>query len=102
MTQGKRDAWDSLGLGSGGVRLSGTRPGLSGEIRGEEAVLVALAALVSPADPPEGLFRAIETAIDAIPSRRVAAQRADEGEWIRQADKVWAKILAADPASERG
>src|SRR5215475_6414271 len=101
MTHRRHDALDSLGLGSGGVGLSGARPDLSDAIHGEKAVLAALAALVPPADPPVGLFRAIETVIDVLPSRRVATQRANEGEWIRQADKVWTKILAEDPASGR-
>ena len=92
---------DSLGLGSEGVGLPGTRPDFADAIHGEEAMLAALAALVPPADPPEGLLGAIETEIAALPSRRVATQRADEGEWIRQADKVWTKILAEDPASGR-
>jgi len=101
MTHDKHDASDSLELGSSGVGLSGARPDLSDAIRREEAVLAALAALVPPADPPDGLFRAIETEIDALPSHQVRTQRADEGEWIRQADKVWTKILAEDPASGR-
>jgi len=45
--------------------------------------------------------RSIETEIGALPSHQVRTQRADEGEWIRQADKVWTKILAEDPASGR-
>jgi quercetin dioxygenase-like cupin family protein len=101
MTHRKHDAMDSLGLGGEGVGLPGTRPDLADAIHGEEAVLAALAALVPPADPPEGLLGAIETEIDALPSRWVTTQRADEREWIRQSDKVWTKILAEDPVSGR-
>jgi quercetin dioxygenase-like cupin family protein len=92
---------DSLGVGGHGAGLPGTRPDLADAIHGEEAVLAALAALAPAADPPEGLFGAIEAEIDALPSRQVTTQRADEGEWIREADKVWTKILAEDPASGR-
>ena len=86
-------------LGGDGAGLPGTRPDLADAIHGEEAVFAALAALAPPADPPEELLGAIEAHIDALPSRQVTTQRADEGEWIRQADKVWKKVLVEDSAS---
>jgi hypothetical protein len=97
MSRRKHGALDWLSGDSAG--LPGTRPDIADAIDGDEVVLAALAALAPPADPPEALLGAIEADIDALPSRQVTTQRADEGEWIRQADKVWKKVLAVDPAS---
>lgn len=91
---GGRDALDWLGLRDGGT-LPGTRPerGTAPEV---EAMAMALFRLASPADPPAGLFAAIEAEIDA-PAAGHRIIRADEGGWRLWLDRIWRKDL-----SERG
>lgn len=94
------DALDWLGLGED-RGLPGARPDLAEDFRGEAAALAALAALAPPADPPGDLLAKIEAGIDGLPGRDTTTQRADEGEWVKRADKVWRKFLNRDKATGR-
>ena len=86
-------------LGGTAEALPGTRPDLADLAADDAAVLASLAALASPADPPAGLFDAIEAEIDRAPP--ITTLRAEDGEWIKRSDKIWKKILWADPAGGR-
>ncbi len=84
-------------LGSAvGAEVPGTRPDRADQVRAEDEVLAGLATLAPPADPPEGLFDAIEAEIDALSSAQIETLKADEGEWIKLSDKIWKKILFSD------
>lgn len=86
-------------LGGTAESLPGTRPDLADAARDDSDLLASLAALAPPAEPPSGLFDAIEAEIDdASP---ITTLRAEEGEWIKRSDKIWKKILWADTASGR-
>lgn len=78
------------------AEVPGTRPDRAGQVRAEDELLAGLAALAPPADPPEGLFAAIEAGIDASASAQIETLRADEGEWTQLSDKIWKKILFSD------
>lgn len=81
--------------------IPGTRPDL---IADAEAIATSLAPLLSSlpeADPPEGLFAAIEAEVDQLQSAPVSTVRANEGTWEQRSEKVWKKILGQDPKSGR-
>ena len=82
--------------GSSAAEVPGTRPDLADRAQRGDEILGALASLVPAVEPPEGLFEAIETEIDAQPSEPIETVRADEGEWVKWADKAWKKMLFGD------
>ncbi len=83
--------------GSGTSDVPGTRPDLAEHTGPEEELLARLAHLAPLKEPPDDMFSAIEAQIDALSHAPVQTTRADEGEWIKRADKVWKKILFSDP-----
>ena len=96
------DALDALLGGTETIRsIPGTRPDLTDEARSMAAYFDPLLSTLPPADPPEGLFAAIEAEIDEMPEAPVATVRADEGTWEQRSEKVWKKVLARDPNSGR-
>ena len=78
------------------AEVPGTRPDRADQGRAEDELLAGLAMQAPPADPPEGLFAAIEAKIDASESIQIETLKADEGEWIKLSDKIWKKILFSD------
>ena len=81
------------------AEVPGTRPDRADQVRAEDELLVGLAMLAPPADPPERLFAAIEAKIDASESSQIETLKADEGEWIKLSDNIWKKILFSDSRS---
>lgn len=90
---------------AGRADVPGTRPDRADQIRAEDELLAGLATLAPAAEPPAELFAAIEAAIDAGLDASARPQfetlRADEGEWIKQTDKIWKKILFSDSRTGR-
>ncbi len=78
------------------AEVPGTRPDRANQVRAEDELLAGLATLAPAADPPEGLFAAIEAGIDASAPIQIETLRADEGEWDQLSDKIWKKILFSD------
>lgn len=83
------------------VEVPGTRPDRAEPARTEEELTLGLASLAPGAEPPQGLFAAIEAEIDALPQAHIETLRADEGEWTKRYDKVWKKVLSVDKKSGR-
>ncbi len=83
------------------AEVPGTRPDRADQVRAEDELLAGFAALAPPADPPEGLFAAIEAGIDASESAQIETLRADEGEWTQLSDKIWKKILFSDSRTRK-
>lgn len=81
--------------------IPGTRPDLADEIEALTARLAPVLSDLPEADPPDGLFGAIEAEIDGEPNAPMHTQRADQGTWVQRTDKIWKKILAEDPATGR-
>ena len=79
-----------------GAEVPGTRPDHADQAQMDDELLAELAILAPPADPPKGMFAAIEAGIDAIPSAQIETLRSDEGEWVEWIDKIWKKILFSD------
>ena len=81
---------------SSASEVPGTRPDLADRARSADELLGTLATLAPTVEPPEGLFEAIESEIDALPTESIETLRADEGEWVKWADKAWKKMLFGD------
>ncbi len=90
-----------LGLDDEGAGLD---PRDAADAAEADAALLPLASLAPPADPPPGLWDAIEARIDAEPKPGEAPMgvgRFEDAEWELRADKVWKRVLSADPATGR-
>lgn len=80
--------------------LPGTRPDRAlGD--GDAALIGALGGFVRTADPPGDLFSKIEAEIDALPEQPTRTVRADDGEWVLRAPKIWKKLLSEDASTGR-
>ena len=81
--------------------IPGTRPDLVEEAAAINAHLDPLLGCLPQADPPEGLFDAIEAEIDGQPTAPLSTLRAEDGVWEQRNEKVWKKVLSVDPDSGR-
>ena len=83
-------------LPQSGGSLPGTRPDLETADETVGDLMLALARLAPPADPPPGLFDAIEAEIEREEPKAIRTLRAGEGEWFKWADSPWKKALFGD------
>lgn len=81
--------------------LPGTRPDLADEVTTLSEHLSPLLGRLPEADPPKGLFDAIEAELDAQDTAPFQTVRAEDGEWVQRTEKVWKKILADEPDTGR-
>ena len=96
------EALDALLDGADMIRaIPGTRPDLDQAGADLSGRLDPLLGDLPEAEPPAGLFAAIEAEIDALPDAPVKTLRAHEGTWEQRNEKVWKKVLAQDPETGR-
>ncbi|MFL4470160.1 cupin domain-containing protein [Tateyamaria armeniaca] len=88
-------------LGGLDATLPGTRPDLADEVSALSEHLSPLLKQLPEADPPEGLFDAIEAELDAQDAAPFQTVRAEEGVWEQRSEKVWKKTLAQETRSGR-
>ncbi len=88
-------------LGGLETNLPGTRPDLADEATVFGAHLSPLLSRLPEAEPPEGLFDAIEAELDGQGTAPFQSVRAEEGVWEQRTDKVWKKVLAEETRSGR-
>lgn len=81
--------------------IPGTTPKFGDQADDVLSMLAPLTQCLPLADPPDDLFDAIETELDAIPGEATQVQRADEGEWVQRTELIWKKVLTQDPESGR-
>lgn len=91
----------SAALGGLDATLPGTRPDLADEATAFADHLAPLLARLPEAEPPDGLFDAIEAELDAQDDMPFQAVRAQEGVWEQRTDKVWKKVLAHEEETGR-
>ncbi|KMW59401.1 hypothetical protein AIOL_004383 [Candidatus Rhodobacter oscarellae] len=83
------------------THLPGTRPDLAADTQLMAEQFAPLLKSFPEAEPPKGLFDAIEAELDGLEAEPTQSLRADEGEWVQRSDKVWKKVLATDEVSGR-
>ena len=88
-------------LGGLDMSLPGTRPDLADETTAFAEHLSPLLSRLPEADPPKGLFDAIEAELDGADTAPFQSVRAEEGIWEQRTEKVWKKVLAEDTQSGR-
>jgi len=88
-------------LGGMGASLPGTRPDLANEAVAFGEHLSPLLARLPEAEPPEGLFDAIEAELDGLEGAPIQSVRAEEGTWEQRSEKVWKKVVAEETRSGR-
>ncbi|MEL7132231.1 MAG: cupin domain-containing protein [Pseudomonadota bacterium] len=88
-------------LGGLDMSLPGTRPDLANEATAFAQHLSPLLTRLPEAEPPEGLFGAIEAELDGEAEAPFQSVRAEEGVWEQRTDKVWKKVLAQDTETGR-
>ena len=81
--------------------LPGTRPHLADETDTLSEHLSPLLQRLPEADPPEGLFAAIEAELDGQQAAPFETVRAEDGVWEQRTDKVWKKVLAHEEETGR-